>query len=926
MYLVNSFARKVLFFGVLFALTGCNFFEGFSSSQKEEPSISKSIVNIKIDQQSIKEGDSISRTITLERTSPFDNYLTVSIQTSAMTAFITDFGVDLSSVQFSPGEVSKSISLSQVQNSVIEPIQNYQLNLVAGSDYDIDLNYSSIAITSLDDDLYTVSFDFMIYSEPVEGDGLKAQLGLKITNNQNQLTPVGFDLPIEIEVSPTSTATFGIDFNGPLKVVIPAGQSSALLEYDIIDDAILEGDEFIYFKVIDSPSFKKSPFLSQMSTMISDNEGPIVRINVKSGLPNETGPAHLVVTISRTNADTTNPLTVKFHTTGTATAGSDFTMSSYTQATIAAGSMSTDLTLTVVNDTLVEGTESFGITLDLDQMNYAISSSGSSVSSYITDNDQTSENRSIELSATPQANPFGLLLTWPNDVNNLAYKIYRKSPSASTWGTEIATTTVGATSFLDTSISPGVVYEYKVDRSGSGVGFIYASAELSAVHSRGKLLLLIESSVEASLASEISRLELDLVGDGWQVIRFSAAKTDTVANVKGQILAAYNADPTNVKMIFILGNIPIPYSGNMAPDGHGDHQGAWPADVYYADIDGVWTDTSVNQLNGARPAQQNTPGDGKFDQSTLPSNVELAIGRVDLSNMPQFSTLTEVDLLRRYLNKNHNYRHVVYSVPIRGLIEDNWAGHAEFFGTSGWNNLGSLVGKLQITVADWLTTLSSNAYLWGWGGGAGSATSAANIATTTDYSTTTTYSVFNMLFGSYFGDWAMQNSFLRAPLAGDGYGLTSVWSGRPFWYFHNMAVGEPIGYSAKLTQNNLSSYHSGSFGRGVHIALMGDPSLRHGLIRPASSFQANITAGTNVNLSWVASADSVLGYHVYKSNQRLGPYTLLNSVPTTDLSFTDLNVSLGHWYYMVRPVAKASTNTAEFYNLGQGVFVEVDVP
>mgnify|MGYP000013517969 CR=1 FL=1 len=30
----------------------------------------------------------------------------------------------------------------------------------------------------------------------------------------------------------------------------------------------------------------------------------------------------------------------------------------------------------------------------------------------------------------------------------------------------------------------------------------------------------------------------------------------------------------------------MPYSGNIYPDGHTDHRGAWPADTYYGDIDG----------------------------------------------------------------------------------------------------------------------------------------------------------------------------------------------------------------------------------------------------------------------------------------------------------------------------------------------------
>jgi len=57
-------------------------------------------------------------------------------------------------------------------------------------------------------------------------------------------------------------------------------------------------------------------------------------------------------------------------------------------------------------------------------------------------------------------------------------------------------------------------------------------------------------------------------------------------DVKSIIINEYIADPANVKAVFLLGQIPLPYSGYLNPDGHSDHKGAWPADAYYADMDG----------------------------------------------------------------------------------------------------------------------------------------------------------------------------------------------------------------------------------------------------------------------------------------------------------------------------------------------------
>src|SRR5439155_18191774 len=163
--------------------------------------------------------------------------------------------------------------------------------------------------------------------------------------------------------------------------------------------------------------------------------------------------------------------------------------------------------------------------------------------------------------------------------------------------------------------------------------------------------------------------EQDLVGDGWTVLRADVARTETVPNVKKVIVADYKADPANVKALFLFGHVPVPYSGNIIPDGHyPDHQGAWPADAYYGDIDGKWTDSSLNTLIAADPRNRNIPGDGKFDQSTLPSAVELEVGRVDLANLPgrisskgPASFPSVLELLRRDLNKHHNFSHGLMS-------------------------------------------------------------------------------------------------------------------------------------------------------------------------------------------------------------------------------------------------------------------------
>ena len=86
---------------------------------------------------------------------------------------------------------------------------------------------------------------------------------------------------------------------------------------------------------------------------------------------------------------------------------------------------------------------------------------------------------------------------------------------------------------------------------------------------------------------------------------------------------------------------------------------------------------------------------------------------------------------------------------------------------------------------------SNNGYLWSYGSGGGTFTSCDGVAGSDDFALNNVKTVFTGFIGSYFGDWNIESSFLRAPL-GSGYCLTVIWDGRPHWWLHHMALGETM--------------------------------------------------------------------------------------------------------------------------------------
>ena len=558
---------------------------------------------------------------------------------------------------------------------------------------------------------------------------------------------------------------------------------------------------------------------------------------------------------------------------------------------------------------------------------------------------QVPRDFAVDLKATVSSNTPCITLSWTQRQQGkiAAQKMYRrlKNTTGTPWELQ-ATLATNDTLYADYSALPGVEYEYWMQRSFSGlspslaVGYLNAGVAVPMLEARGILLLVIDATVSAPLAPEIAQLRSDLSGDGWTVQTLTALRTDSAADVKKQIKAAYTSDTANVKMVYLLGHVPVPYSGNLAPDEHTDHFGAWPADGYYGDMDGLWTDTSVSNTAASRTNNDNVPGDGKFDQSFLPSALELIVGRVDLHSMflSPSSATTETMLLRRYLRKAHDFRNkqgAYAAIPRRSILRDEFGQFgSEAFAIAGWSWMFTAVGQTvdEPLSGQWFSASYAGGkdYLVGYGNGSGSYESAGSIGHTVDFGLRPSRVVFTSLFGSYFGDWDSDNNFLRAPLAGnatgDSLGLTCVWGGRPNRFMHHLGMGETVGFATMLSQNGnfwgANNYQPNN-SAGVHCGLMGDPALRLHVVAPPRNLSGS-SANTQIGLSWTASTETgVQGYHVYRGGTTTGPFSRLTEDAQAGTTFTDTQVSAGQSYtYLVRTLKLETSPGGSYYNLSVG--------
>ena len=581
------------------------------------------------------------------------------------------------------------------------------------------------------------------------------------------------------------------------------------------------------------------------------------------------------------------------------------------------------------------------------------------------------EECSVQVEASVQASPPQIVLHWNANAQAQHFYISRRSLGDPTWSA-IKTLPGTDTAYGDLSVKVGIEYEYRIidsvksDSVYAATGFLASGIEVQPPADRGTVILIVDKTYTTVLKKEIDQLIADIVAEGRHVLRHDVNRTDAVTDIQATINNDFTSDPNPVT-VFLLGHVPVPYSGDLAPDGHtpgnGNHQGAWPADVYYGNFNTNWTDNVVHDSTGQDQRNWNGIGDGKFDQSELDpgASMDLEVGRVDLFGLPSF-TQSDTVLLRQYLNRDHTFRIAGTHAPVRALIDDNFAiipegfqdttGYVKFPRTydspasDGWRNFPPLVGRSNVNdlrtvsdtafskATDWFGYLDTAEYLWAFGCGAGSWASCNGVGVTSQFANAGAKAIFYMVFGSFFGDWDRPDAFTKAPLGTD-FALESCWAGRPYWYFHPLGMGETFGYCTKLSQdvNGTLAWGIGAFDRhivalgdylvcpsmtGVHVALMGDPTLRmQYLSDPPTALSASLQNG--VHLTWTAPKISVPGYNVYRASSATGMMQKLNTAPVPTPSFTDATPMNDSNIYTVRAVGLETTSSGTYYDESGGV-------
>ena len=559
---------------------------------------------------------------------------------------------------------------------------------------------------------------------------------------------------------------------------------------------------------------------------------------------------------------------------------------------------------------------------------------------------------------TTTNSPLSIILTWPGPSNCWA-QVFRREHGLGPWSPLRVSRTA---SLVDTNVKSGIMYDYAVQPQIpldapeaypdlEGADNVVAGIDLPPTFDRGNCILLVDQTLTNALSLSLDVLTTNLIADGWSVLRYGVPRHDDsvwtnnppkIQQIKKILSDAYDGDPLRTKHVFIIGHVAIPYSGYGGLDGHitpsnvspftWDHRGAWVADTYYADMDsGLWTDTGANFTNIDNAESSQAPNDGKFDQDSIPSPLELTIGRVDFAKLLAFGTppqsVTETGLLLRYFAEDAGYRAATNQTP-SGII--GWSPNDPNYYPTATNFIGSMQAAMgpklpSFTWSDFINL--GNPIRVGVLSAPGNPNSISGVSgyhTVSALAGNISYSKadFAFFFGSFFGDWNYyQDNWALAVLASADRSLcvfpNSKSDGRELAPLAGSAsLGEIIwwnsGYSRTVTTPT-------DFGCGTAASLLGDPTLRILWSQEPTNFSASRSGGT-VTLNWSTVPGSALGAVLEVSAPAdAGAWRLLTWPPSVLTTLAYSSPGGANERFRVRWAEKLDLGSSTVTNLTQGI-------
>lgn len=328
--------------------------------------------------------------ITLSKAAQADVTIDVTVTGSASNG--TDYTSIASSITFLAGETTKTIPLIVIEDTLVEGTETAVLSIsnpqAAGeldsALFSISEDANAAIVTITDDDTAIASIAWV-------SDGAEQGINGQFTVNVDKVSQSAVTLTYEVDGA--STATPDEDYTALTgSVTILAGANSASITVNVLDDTIAENNEIVTLNLIGTSSSLVTidPSTDTASaTITSDDADPVISLAAPIGILTEGDSGTTTATFTVTmNRDSQKGVSAVYTTLdGTALQPSDYTTSAGI-LNLGNGVTSTTIDVSILGDTLVEGNETFNLTLsEANNATFFNEESSLSANATVTDDD-----------------------------------------------------------------------------------------------------------------------------------------------------------------------------------------------------------------------------------------------------------------------------------------------------------------------------------------------------------------------------------------------------------------------------------------------------------------------------------------------------------------------------------------------------------
>lgn len=269
--------------------------------------------------------------------------------TSGTATDSADFTLASGTLTFAAGETAKMLPISILNDALIEPAETIGVTLSNPTAATLGANVAH-TLTITDDDTNTVT---LAATTPSVAESSTGAGVFTLTRTGSTAAALTVNLLIG------GTAAPGSDYLAlATTTTISAGQTTTTVQVKPIDDTLALGDKTVT-ATLEAGAYTSGAPASDTVTILDDDAFVSILASVPGTAESSLAPG--VFTLARTGP-TTNPLTVRFTTTGTATSGADFAPVALSLV-IPAGQSSAPVHVAALADSLSEGSETVVLTL-----------------------------------------------------------------------------------------------------------------------------------------------------------------------------------------------------------------------------------------------------------------------------------------------------------------------------------------------------------------------------------------------------------------------------------------------------------------------------------------------------------------------------------------------------------------------------------